>query len=64
MLLYNLGEKASLTAFHLGLTDASDYDEVKKALMQYFSPVETPEELRISSIRDFTALMRVLSTTQ
>ena len=46
MLLYNLGEKASLTAFHLGLTDANDYDEAKKALMQYFSLVETPEELR------------------
>ena len=46
MLLYNLWEEASLTAFHLGLTDASDYDEAKKALMQYFSPVETPEALR------------------
>ena len=46
MLLYNLGEEASLTAFHLGLTDASDYDIAKQALMQCFSPVETPEELR------------------
>ena len=46
MVLYNLGEEASVTAFLLGLTDASDYDEAKKALMQYFSPVETPEELR------------------
>ena len=42
MLLYNLGDEASLMAFHLGLTDASDYDEAKKALMQYFSKVETP----------------------
>ena len=46
MLLYNLGEEASLSAVHLGLTDATDYDEAKKALMQYFSPVETRKELR------------------
>ena len=46
MLLYKLGEEALLTAFHLGLTDASDYDVANQALMQYFSPVETPEELR------------------
>ena len=44
MLLYNLGEKASLTAFHLGLTDASNNDVAKQALMQHFSPVETFEE--------------------
>ena len=36
MLLYNLGEEAPLTAFHLGLTDASDYDEAKKALCNIF----------------------------
>ena len=46
MLLYNLGKEVLLTAFHLGLTDASNYDVGKQALMQYSSPVETPEELR------------------
>ena len=46
MLLYNLKEKASLTAFHLGLTDASHYDEAKKAFMHYCSAVQTPEEVR------------------
>ena len=46
MLLYNLGEEASLTDLYFGLTDASDYDEAKKSLMQYLSTVETPEELR------------------
>ena len=72
MLLYNLGEEASLTAFHLGLTDASDYDEAKKALMQYFSPVETPEELRTKfhqrfqssdeSLEHYAMKLRVLSS--
>ena len=38
MLLYNLGEEASVTAFHLGLTDATDYEVAKQALMQYFHP--------------------------
>ena len=42
MLLYNLGEEASLTAYHLGLTDNSNYKVAKTALMQYFSPIETP----------------------
>ena len=46
MLLYNLGNEASLTAYHLGLSDNSDYEAAKTALMQYFSPIETPEELR------------------
>ena len=46
MLLYNLGEEAFLSAFHLGLTDASDYNVAKQALLQYFLPIETPEELR------------------
>ena len=46
MLLYNLKEKASLTAFRLGLTDTSDYDVAKQALMQYFSPLKTPKKLR------------------
>ena len=72
MLLYNLGEEASLTAFHLGLTDATDYDEAKKALMQYFSLVETPEELRTKfpqwfqssdgSLEHYAMELRVLSS--
>ena len=45
-LLYYLGNEASNTAFHLNITDATNYDDAKEALMQYFSPVETPEELR------------------
>ena len=53
MLLYNLGEEASLTAFHLGLTDASDYDVAKQALLKYFSPVETLEELRTKFYQRF-----------
>ena len=72
MLLYNLGEKAFLMAFNLGLTDASDYDESKKALMQYFSPVETLEELRTKfhqrcqisdeSLEHYAMELRVLSS--
>ena len=53
MLPYNLREKASLTTFHLGLTDASDYDEAKQAFMQYFSPVETLEEFRTKFYQRF-----------
>ena len=56
MLLYNLGEEASLTAFHLSLTDASNYDVAKQALMQYFSPVKTPEELRSKFHQRFQCL--------
>ena len=72
MLLYNLGEESSLTAFHLGLTDASDNDAAKQALMQYFSPVETPEELRTKfhqrfqisdeSLEHYAMDLRVLSS--
>ena len=46
MLLYNLGEEASLTAYHLCLSDNSGYEIAKTVLMQYFSPIKTPEELR------------------
>ena len=46
MLLYNLGEEASLTAYHLSLSDNSDYEITKTAVMQYFSPFETPEKPR------------------
>ena len=49
VLLYYLGVEASNTAFHLNLTEATNYEEAKNALMQYFSPVETPEELRTVS---------------
>ena len=72
MLLYNLGEEASLTAFHLCLTDASDYDDAKKALMQYFSLVDTFEELRTKfhhrfqssdeSLEHYAIKLRVLSS--
>jgi len=41
-----LGDEASNTAYHLKITDATDYEEARDSLMQYFSPVETPEELR------------------
>ena len=34
MRLYNLGKEESLTAFHLGLTDTSNYDVAKEVLMQ------------------------------
>ena len=34
MLLYNLGEQASLTAVNLGLTDVNNDDVAKQALMQ------------------------------
>ena len=46
VLLYYLGDEASNTAFHLNITDSTNYHDAKEALMQYFSPVETPEELR------------------
>lgn len=46
VLLYYLGDEASNTAYHLKITDATDYEEARDSLMQYFSPVETPEELR------------------
>ena len=46
LLLYNLGKEASDTAYYLGITDNTNYDNAKNLLMQYFSPVETPEELR------------------
>ena len=45
MLLYKLGGEVSLTAFNLGLTDTSDYDVAKQALMQYFSQLETLEQV-------------------
>ena len=41
-----MGDEASNTAFHFNHSDATNYDDAKAALMQYFSPVETPEELR------------------
>ena len=72
MLLYILEEEASLTAFHLGLTDASNYDVAKQAPMQYFSPVETPEKLRTKfyqrfqcpdeSLEQYAIELRVLSS--
>ena len=46
VLLYYLGAEASNTAFHLNLTEATNNEEAKNALVQYFSPVDTPEELR------------------
>ena len=46
VLLYYLGEEASNTAFYLGITDATNFEQAKNVLMLYFSPVETPEELR------------------
>ena len=71
MLLYNLREKASGTAFHIGLTDANNYDVAIQALMQYFSTVETPEELRTKfhqrfqfpkkSLKHYAMELRVLS---
>ena len=72
MLLYNLEEEASLTTFHLGLTDTSDYDKAKQAQMQYFSPLETPVELRTKfhqrfqssdeSLEHYAMELRVLSS--
>ena len=53
MLLYNLGEEAFFTAFHLGLTDATGYDEAKTALMQCSPQVETLKELRTKIHRRF-----------
>ena len=46
MLLYYLGNEASNTAFHLNITDTTNYDDATAALMQYFSTVKTLEELR------------------
>ena len=46
VLLYYLRDEASNTAFHLGISNATAYDEAKTSLMQHFFPVETPEELR------------------
>ena len=46
VLLYYLKDEASNTAFHLNITTATNYDDAKEALMQYFLPVETFEELR------------------
>ena len=46
VLLYYLRDEASNTAFHLNIAGATNYDDAKEALLQYFSPVETPEELR------------------
>ena len=46
VLLYYLKNEASNTAFHLNITDVTYYDDAKEKLMQYFSPVETPENLR------------------
>ena len=46
VLLYYLKDEASNTAFHLNITDATNYDDANKARMQYFLPVETPEKLR------------------
>ena len=46
VLLYYLGDEASNTAFYLNIMDATNYDDAKEALMQYFFSVETPEELR------------------
>ena len=43
VLLYYFGDEASNTAFHLNITDATNYDYAKEALMQYFSPVKTSE---------------------
>ena len=72
VLLYYLGDEASNTAFHLNITDATNYDDAKNALMQYFSPVETPEEIRTKfhqryqgsdeTLEHFAMELRVLSS--
>ena len=72
VLLYYLGDEASNTAFHLNITDATNYDAAKNALMQYFSPVETPEEIRTKfhqryqgadeTLEHFAMELRVLSS--
>ena len=36
VLLYYLRDEASNIAFHLNITDATNYDDAKEALMQYF----------------------------
>ena len=71
MLLYNLGQEAFLIAFHLGLIDTSHYNVAKQDLNQYFSPLETPEELRTKfhqriqspdeSLENYAMELRVLS---
>ena len=45
VLLYYLKNEAFNTTFHLNITDATNYDDANKALMQYFARVETPEKL-------------------
>ena len=70
VLLYYLRDEASNTAFHLNITDATNYDDAKEALMQYFTPVETPEKLRTKfhqryqgpdeTLEDFAMELRVL----
>ena len=45
VLLFYFKDEASNTAFHLNITDAINYADAKEALMQYFSPVETLEEV-------------------
>ena len=46
LLLYSLGDEASNTAFYLNISDATSYNDAKTTLLQYFSSIETPEELR------------------
>lgn len=46
ILLYSLSYEASCTTFYFELTDNTNYDEAKEALMQYISQVKMPEESR------------------
>ena len=62
LLIYYLGNEASNTAFHLNITDATNYDDAKEALMQYFSPVETPEELHTKFYQRYQKPNEILST--
>ena len=46
VLLYYLGDEASNNAVHLNITDSTNYDDVKEALMQYFLKIATHDEQR------------------
>ena len=45
-MLYFFMDESSNTAFHLNITDATNFDDAKEALIIYYLPFETPEELR------------------
>lgn len=49
----DLAEEAPNTDFHYNITDATNFDDAKQALMQYISPVETLDELRIKFHRGY-----------